>query len=140
MARPVAKRDGGDVLRAVLTQQVSGCLVPQEMLFLEEEPAVVSLLHQSSLLVYELCLSVNFCLVARPGQTLADVRYVLAAPLALDTCAGFLLEANRKLAHSLRRATRTGHALRSPAEQCCSLKTIPFCRPARLAGRIPWDY
>ena len=80
-----------DVFEAVTSGRAAGAVVPVENSQAGSVIEAYDLLVSSSLAVVgEIRVLVNHCLLALPGQTLADIRQVMSHPQALAQCAAFV--------------------------------------------------
>lgn len=92
-AEPVPYPQFPDVFRAVASGQVDRGVVPVENSIAGTVNEVYDLLRQFDLFVQgEQVVPVELCLMALPGQTLADIRRVYSHPKALEQCERFLRE------------------------------------------------
>lgn len=87
-------RTFADVFRAVASGQVDLGLVPVENSIAGGINEVYDLMRRYDLYVRgERVLPVRHCLLALPGQSLAEIRRVYSHPAALEQCEGWLREA-----------------------------------------------
>jgi len=90
-AEPLPCRSFADVFAAVATGQAQNAVAPVENSQAGSINDVYDLLRQHDLFVTgEVCLPVNHCLMALPGQGLGAVKRVISHPQALAQCDAYL--------------------------------------------------
>lgn len=93
-ADPIPCRNFAEVFRLVAGGQVDHGVVPIENSIAGSINEVYDLLRQYDLYIQgERVLAVHHCLMALPGQKLADIRRVISHPRALEQCENWLREA-----------------------------------------------
>ena len=89
-AVPVACRQFGNVIDAVVTGLVDAGVIPVENSLAGAVPGVGALLDDERVSIdAEFWLPIHHCLMAVPGATIATIRSVLSHPVALAQCTRF---------------------------------------------------